>query len=147
MCLGPGKPETGLVFLTKHVRIPAISAWEKNRRRSNYPPSESPHLHRPSDGMQLPDFFSLPLEGYRAQSTVRRLRSTARSLSVILNSCDLHRTTLCPLRPLGLSEEMTRCYQAVESLTPRVELLAELLSVPSPEGGVEEGERRTTLKR
>ena len=35
----------------------------------------------------------------------------------------------------------------MEPLAPRVELLLELLSVPSPEGEVGEEERRTILKR
>ena len=106
---------------------------------SHYP------AHRPDDSMRLPDFLSIPLRDRRARSQAGTLRSTAGSLSVILKYCDVPQSTPPLSRCIQPSYQTMGCRQAIESLTPRVERLAELFSVPPPEGEVEEEERRTVL--
>jgi len=77
------------------------------------------------------------------------LKSVAGGLSAILNHCEVRFISpgLYRLRSSQPSQQAMACRQTIESLIPRVEQLAGLLSAPVPEGEVKEEDRREILKR
>ena len=134
-----------------HVVAGGVLEQERNRSNAgeSSQPSATPDESKPDWKSTASASARLLLRGVRdSADAFPPLKSVAGGLCFILENCEV-----CPLHPIHYPQhspvpQRTKANkQTLESLAPRVQVLAERLCEPVPDGDIKEQERRKRLEQ